>query len=268
MNSACALRWTSGPLQIGHTRMSSSRESMNSFQYEFREGRVEFGLDSHRNQVAPAEVAAFYRILFGHQHEIAIGELKVRSPKRVVIGKRVSRERESHARKPREKPLGIAYSGDRVQFLSGKLRLRQRCRMRIDSVQTRRREAHAKRARPRLGTVYHRRIHAATGRLTQGTGRKEQAVAKTALILDRDFEISLQAVMLQSIVAENHVAASVGCEQRACGGGPICADPHRAPRALGKQQWLIADLRGIVTLAHRAGAGVGPAVPPAENSGA
>jgi len=59
----------SGPLQIGHTRMSSSRESMNSFQYEFREGRVEFGLDSHRNQVAPAEVAAFYRILFGHQHE-------------------------------------------------------------------------------------------------------------------------------------------------------------------------------------------------------
>src|SRR5258705_8535810 len=72
--------------------MSSSRESMNSFQYEFRQGRVEFGLDSHRNQIAPAEVAAFYRILFGHQHEIAIGELEVFGPKRVVIRKRVRSE--------------------------------------------------------------------------------------------------------------------------------------------------------------------------------
>src|SRR5712691_8589008 len=118
MNSACALRWTSGPLQIGQTRISSSRESMNSFQHEFHQGRVEFGIDAHRDQVAPAEVAAFYRILFGHQHEIAIGELEICSPKRVVIRKRMSREREPHARKPREKTLGIADSSDRVQLLS------------------------------------------------------------------------------------------------------------------------------------------------------
>src|SRR5207253_11062857 len=118
--------------------MSSSRESMNSSQYEFCQGRVEFGLDSHRDQIAPAEVAAFYRILFGHQHEITIGELEIRSPKRVVIRKRMGREREAHAGKPREKPLGIADSGDRVQLLSGKLGLHQRGRMRIDSVQTRR----------------------------------------------------------------------------------------------------------------------------------
>jgi len=137
----------------------------------------------------------------------------------------------------------------------------------IDSVQTRRREPHAKCAGLRLGAVHDRRIHAATGRLAQRTGRKEQAVAKTAVILDRDFEISLQAVMLQSIVAEKHVAAGVGCEQRACGSSPIRADPHRTPRTLGKQQRLVADLRGIVTLPHRAGSGVGPAVAPAENSG-
>ena len=140
--------------------------------------------------------------------------------------------------------------------------------MRIDSVQTREREPHAKCAGPRLGAVHHRRIHAATGRLTQRTGRKQQAVAKTALVLDGDFEISLQAVMLQSVVAENHVTASMGCEQRACGGGAIRADPHRAPRTLGEQPRLIADVCGIVTLAHRAGSGVGPAVPSAENSGA
>ena len=140
--------------------------------------------------------------------------------------------------------------------------------MPIDSVQTRRREPHAKCASLRLGAVHDRRIHGATGRFTQGTGRKEQTVAKTAVIFDRDFEISLQAVMLQPIVAENHVAAAMGREQSACGGGPICPDPHRAPRTLGKQQRFIADLRGIVTLIHRAGSGVGPAVPPAENSGA
>ena len=140
--------------------------------------------------------------------------------------------------------------------------------MRIDSEQTRGREPHAKCAGPCLRAVHHRRIHTATGGFAQRTGRKEQAVAETALILDRNLEISLQAVMLQSIVAENHVAASVGREQRAGGGGAICADPHRAPRTPGKQQRLVADLRGIVTLAHRAGSGVGPAVPPAENSGA
>jgi hypothetical protein len=70
---------------------------MNSFQYELRQGRVEFGLDAHRYEVAPTEVAAFYRILFGHQHEIGIGELEVCSPKRVVIRKRMGREREPHA---------------------------------------------------------------------------------------------------------------------------------------------------------------------------
>jgi len=138
--------------------------------------------------------------------------------------------------------------------------------MRIDSEQTRGRESHAKCAGPCLRAVHHRRIDTPTRGLTQRTGRKAQAVPKTALILDRDLEISLQAVMLQSIVAENHVAASVGCEQRAGGGGAICADPHWTPRTLGKQQSLVADVRGIVTLAHRAGSGVGPAVPPAENS--
>ena len=50
--------------------------------------------------------------------------------------------------------------------------------------------------------------------------------------------------------------------------GAIRADPHRAARTLGKQQRLIADPRGIVTLTHHAGSGVGPSVPPAEDSGA
>src|SRR5690349_5731550 len=114
--------------------MSSSRESMNSFQYELCQGRVEFSLDSHRNQIAPAEVPAFYRILFGHQHEIAIGELEVCSAKHVVIRKRVGREREPHVRKSVEKPLGIADSRDRVQLLSGELRLRQRRPTAIDPI--------------------------------------------------------------------------------------------------------------------------------------
>src|SRR5207248_11096797 len=118
--------------------MSSSRESMNSSQYEFCQGRVEFGLDSHRDQIAPAEVAAFYRILFGHQHEIAIGELEICSPKRVVIRKRVGRECEPHARKAFEKPLGLADSCDSVQPLPGDLRLRHRRPAPDGAAQTRR----------------------------------------------------------------------------------------------------------------------------------
>src|SRR5438445_11120380 len=106
--------------------MSSSRASMNSFQNELRQRRIDFGLDAHRNQVAPAEVAAFYRILFGHQNEIAIGELEVCSPKRVVIRKRVSTERKPPAREPPEKPPGTPHSGARAPVLSGKPGPRQR----------------------------------------------------------------------------------------------------------------------------------------------
>src|SRR4030081_28292 len=118
--------------------MSRSRASMNSFQNELSQRRIDFGTDAHRNQVASAEVAAFYRILFGHQHEITIGELEVCGSKRVVIRKRMGREREAHARKPREKPLGIADSGDRVQLLPEKPGLHNRAPMRTTSEQPRR----------------------------------------------------------------------------------------------------------------------------------
>src|SRR5262245_51014802 len=103
MSSLCAPRWTSGPLQIGQTRMSSRRASMNAFQNELRQTRIDFSVDSKRDQVVPAEVSAFYRILLGHQHEVAVRDVHIRSLKRVVIRKRGRRQYQHQERTRAEK---------------------------------------------------------------------------------------------------------------------------------------------------------------------
>ena len=61
---------------------------MDTFQNQVGESGVGFGIDARCNQIAPAEATTFYRILFGHQHEIAIDELEVRGLERVMVGKR------------------------------------------------------------------------------------------------------------------------------------------------------------------------------------
>jgi hypothetical protein len=91
---------------------------MDTLQNEVCESGIGFGVDARGNQVAPAEATTFYRILFGHQHEIAIDELEVQGPERVMVGKRMRREVQSQTRQLREEPPGISYPGHRVQPLS------------------------------------------------------------------------------------------------------------------------------------------------------
>src|SRR6266481_5274277 len=85
ISSDCALRWTSGPLQIGQTRMSSRRASMNAFQNEITYSGIDFGVNGHGDQIAPAEAPTFYRILLGHQHKIAVGEFEIGRPKPMMV---------------------------------------------------------------------------------------------------------------------------------------------------------------------------------------
>jgi len=47
------------PCKSGRRERQAVARSMDAFQYEFRQGGIELGIDAHRNQVAPAEVAAF-----------------------------------------------------------------------------------------------------------------------------------------------------------------------------------------------------------------
>src|SRR6185369_6969389 len=101
-------------------------------------------------------------------------------------------------------------------------------------------------------------------RFAQRAGGKKQSVAQAALVLDRDFEIPLKAVVLQTVVAQDEVAAGIGGAQGAGRGGAIGADPHRASGSLGKQQRLVADPLGLVADRDRPGRNVRPAVSAAE----
>src|SRR5262252_3467220 len=102
--------------------MSSRRASTNAFQDELRKSRVDLRLDAHRNEVASAEAPAFYRILLGHQHEVAIRIVQILGPKGVVIGKGMGRESEPHAFESGEEPRGVADARDGVEPLARELR--------------------------------------------------------------------------------------------------------------------------------------------------
>src|SRR5512134_4053967 len=111
-SSCSALRETSGPLQSGHTRMSSSFESMQSAGDECGEALVHARLDAERVEVVAGERAAFYCILLGHQDRVAVRELEVAGRERVMVGERVRREREAERLERGEEPRRIADSGD------------------------------------------------------------------------------------------------------------------------------------------------------------
>jgi len=127
---------------------------------------------------------------------------------------------------PAKNRSGLPIPATACNFLR-KARLRQRRRMRIDPVQTR----GMRRMRNAPDSVRHRsprRVHAAIRRLRKGPAGSSKPLPNRAHPRLR-FRISLQVVMLQSVVAEDHVAASMGCEQRARCGGAIRADPHGHP---------------------------------------
>jgi len=240
---------------------------MDTLQNEICECGIGFGVHARRNQVATAETTTFYRILFGHQHQIAIDKLEVRGLEWVMVGKRMRGETQSQAREFREEPLGIAYPGYRVQLSSRQIGGRHGHCVLANPVKARRREPHSKRTGSRFTAVDHCRVHPATRRLAQRSRRKHQSVTETALILDCNLEIAMQPIVLQSVVADNHIALAIGREQGASGRSAIGTYPHRATRTLGKQQRLIADPRGVVSHAHPTRPDMSSPISPAENAG-
>ena len=240
---------------------------MDTLQNEICESRIGFGLHARRNQVATAEATTFYRIFFGHQHQIAIDKLEVRGPEWVMVGKRMRSETQSQACELGEEPLGIPYPGDRVQFFPRQIGRRHgRCGL-ANLVKARRREPHSKCTGSRFTAVDDCRVHPATRRFAQRSRRKHQAVTETALILDSNLEIAMQPIVLQSVVADNHIALAIGREQGASGRSAIGTYPYRATRTLGKQQRLIADPRGVVSHAYPTRPDMGSPISAAENAG-
>src|SRR5437762_7743181 len=81
---------TSGPLQSGQTRISSSFGStcIEAFDDEYLEFGIDQCVDAHRPHASVGECGAFYGILFGHDDDLRAGELQVGRGVGVVIGKR------------------------------------------------------------------------------------------------------------------------------------------------------------------------------------
>ena len=80
---------------------------------------------------------------------------------------------------------------------------------------------------------------AAFGRLAQRAGRQESRIAVAATAIDDlDLDIARQAVVLQSVVADDDVAT--GLDQRARGGDPVAVDAHLRHGPPREQQWLVA----------------------------
>ncbi|TLD44951.1 MAG: hypothetical protein FAZ92_02784 [Accumulibacter sp.] len=85
------------------------------------------------------------------------------------------------------------------------------------------------------------RFAQALHRLAQGTRRQQPAVARAAPIEDHHFQRSLQAIVLQTIVGDDHIAVRMRCKQGMPGGNPIGADEHWHAAAPRQQKRLIAD---------------------------
>src|SRR5687768_7968113 len=92
-SSAASLRHCSGPLQMGHTRISSSLGSIGS-PAEFGDAREEEFFELARKDRLHAqepharvgECSAFYGILFGHEDEVGAGKLEIARLVVVVVG--------------------------------------------------------------------------------------------------------------------------------------------------------------------------------------
>jgi len=103
-------------------------------------------------------------------------------------------------------------------------------------------------------------------RFAQRAGGKQQAVAITEFAIDdRDFHISLQPVMLQTIIAQHNIALRVGLQRRLSSGNPICSHPHGANFASSHQQWLVPDLRGRAGREYRLRIFAGAAITSADD---
>src|SRR5262245_17553204 len=182
--------------------MSSSLASMNASGHEIDEVLVYARLDAEREEIVTREPAAFYCILLGHQHRVALVVLELAGGVRVMVRERVRDEGETERFEGREEPLRVADSGDRVQPLAAQ-RLEGHARPRItDATEAGGLEPHRERIAARRGAIQHHRVDRSGGLLPERSCRQKQAIAVPPLVLDRDFDVSRQPIVLEAVVAD------------------------------------------------------------------
>src|SRR5215470_181686 len=106
-------------------------------------------------------------------------------------------------------------------------------------------ELHRECTATRRDAIQHHRVHSSAGLLPERSCRQQQAVAVPPLVLDGDFDVARQPVVLETVVANQQVALGMRREQRPCRPDPVAADPYWRAAPLGKQDRLVAEARRI-----------------------
>src|SRR5258705_2777159 len=119
MSSAACGRCTSGPLQSGQTRISSSLGSTKLLLQPSAERGIERSAHREHPEVRLREALAFYRVLLGHHDRGLVAEFEIRGAERVVVRKGMRQRLHAETRELKEKSLGIADAVDRVHRLAG-----------------------------------------------------------------------------------------------------------------------------------------------------
>src|SRR5262245_59543724 len=168
----------------------------------------------------------------------------------MMIRKRVRDEGQAEALKMAEEPRGVADAGYRVQPPATE-KVNAHAMLRVEQIlEFVSLQRHAKPPLGREGgqvradvvAIDHDRVHftQAGRRLAQRSGWQQPAIAESpGRINHADLDVAAEAIVLEAVIADQHVAGGMLCEKRAPGGRPIGADPHLAAAAAREQDRLI-----------------------------
>src|SRR5450432_1458274 len=261
MSSAASLRHSSGPLHSGQTRISSSLGSIGAPAGLGDAGKkeiVELGRQDRIHPQVPhariGECRAFYGILLGHDDHLGAWKLELLGLERVMVvegdalgGDTERVEMIEEARRiadPRDGGHGAPSRRERELLRRELLVAREREEALAPE---RHRELPRRRDRVRPAAVHHGGIDFPQPRhgLAQRTRGKHEAVAETPLAVDhRQLDIARERVVLQAIVAHQHVDLGMRLEKRARRRGPVGRDVDGHARAPRDHHRLVAEVLG------------------------
>ena len=216
-------------------------------QYVVDQGRVDLGIHRQYPISCIGKCGAFYRIFFGQEYRVAIRKGQVDCTVGMMVGKGMRREGDAQFLQVLEKALRMADTGHgmNVGFVevcgSGCLVGAQQIVKDLTI------ESHLILPFARLAAIHYNCINClqARYRFAQRTSGEHTSVSKAPLSVDdRDFNITLQAIMLQAVIAKHDIALRIGLQCRLSRGEAIRAYPHRAYIAMRHQKGLIPDLCG------------------------
>ena len=154
---------------------------------------------------------------------------------RVVIRQRARGGRDAGRAQRREKALGRADAGrgrtrsPRIAQADGARPGLSRCQA-SPGVRSQREGVRPGRQRALVGTVDQRGVATARQRFAQRPGRQQEAVAAETVVEDHEFGVACETVVLQAVVADDHVDVDDAPRSSACAAATRSGQTHTGAR--------------------------------------